>query len=107
MEGHRVLLHLMAGSKEDAETVTAFFEGHVRIQAGWNFRKAHHHAAEVVAGTHQSLVVQPPIPSPGMAGEPESFFGLSATIASVVTSKPAASLAKQQQHNHNQKGLPL
>jgi hypothetical protein len=41
-----------------------------------------------------------------MAGEPESFFGLSATIASVVTSKPAASLAKQQQHNHNQKGLP-
>jgi hypothetical protein len=27
-------------------------------------------------------------------------------IASAVTSKPAASLAKQQQHNHNQKGLP-
>ena len=26
MEGRRVLLHLMAGSKEDAETVTAFFE---------------------------------------------------------------------------------
>jgi transposase-like protein len=25
-EGQRVLLHLMAGSKEDAETVTAFFE---------------------------------------------------------------------------------
>jgi len=25
-EGHRVLLHLMAGSKEDTETVTAFFE---------------------------------------------------------------------------------
>jgi putative transposase len=26
LEGRRVLLHLMAGSKEDAETVTAFFE---------------------------------------------------------------------------------
>jgi hypothetical protein len=26
VEGRRVLLHLMAGSKEDAETVTAFFE---------------------------------------------------------------------------------
>jgi transposase-like protein len=26
IEGHRVLLHMMAGSKEDAETVTAFFE---------------------------------------------------------------------------------
>ena len=26
MEGRRVLLHLMAGSKEDAETVTAFFQ---------------------------------------------------------------------------------
>ena len=26
MEGRRVLLHMMAGSKEDAETVTAFFE---------------------------------------------------------------------------------
>src|SRR4029077_7301922 len=25
-EGRRVLLHMMAGSKEDAETVTAFFE---------------------------------------------------------------------------------
>ena len=25
-EGRRVLLHLMAGSKEDTETVTAFFE---------------------------------------------------------------------------------
>jgi putative transposase len=25
VEGRRVLLHLMAGSKEDAETVTAFF----------------------------------------------------------------------------------
>src|SRR6478736_1941919 len=31
----------------------------------------------------------PPIPPPGMAGEPKSFFGLSATIASVVTSRPA------------------
>ncbi len=26
VEGRRVLLHMMAGSKEDAETVTAFFE---------------------------------------------------------------------------------
>src|SRR5262249_41137767 len=26
LEGRRVLLHMMAGSKEDAETVTAFFE---------------------------------------------------------------------------------
>jgi Transposase, Mutator family len=26
VEGRRVLLHVMAGSKEDAETVTAFFE---------------------------------------------------------------------------------
>ena len=26
IEGRRVLLHMMAGSKEDAETVTAFFE---------------------------------------------------------------------------------
>jgi putative transposase len=26
VEGRRVLLHLMAGSKEDTETVTAFFE---------------------------------------------------------------------------------
>ncbi len=26
IEGRRMLLHLMAGSKEDAETVTAFFE---------------------------------------------------------------------------------
>ena len=26
IEGHRVLLHMMASSKEDAETVTAFFE---------------------------------------------------------------------------------
>ena len=26
MTGTRVLLHLMAGSKEDAETVTAFFQ---------------------------------------------------------------------------------
>ena len=35
----------------------------------------------------------PPIPPPGMAGEPESFFGLSATIASVVTRRPATELA--------------
>jgi len=32
----------------------------------------------------------PPIPPPGMAGEPESFLGLSATIASVVTRRPAS-----------------
>src|SRR6476620_5736525 len=35
----------------------------------------------------------PPIPPPGMSGEPKSFFGLSATIASVVTSRPATELA--------------
>jgi hypothetical protein len=33
------------------------------------------------------------MPPPGMAGAPESFFGLSATIASVVTSRPATELA--------------
>src|SRR6266487_1265747 len=32
VEGRRVLLHLMAGSKEDAETVTAFFEERRRLK---------------------------------------------------------------------------
>jgi hypothetical protein len=30
VEGRRVLLHMMAGSKEDAETVTAFFEDNMK-----------------------------------------------------------------------------
>ena len=44
----------------------------------------------------QSLVIHPTHAAhtpPGMAGEPESFFGLSATIASVVTRRPATELA--------------
>ena len=50
VEGRRVLLHLMAGSKEDAETVTAFFEdmktGAQRPAAGDLGRRARHHQGD-------------------------------------------------------------
>ena len=45
IEGRRVLLHLMAGSKEDTETVTAFFEDMKRVGDCQNFcvRPVSHH----------------------------------------------------------------